>query len=61
MIIKEFHSQREDGVKLYRTYSSEGHMIRQEQTGFIYAEAIDIEGLEFTYTEVVENGNSNTN
>lgn len=49
MIITEFYKTREDGVDLYRTYSDSGFMIRQE-TGVLYTEAIDIEGVH-TYTE----------
>ena len=51
MIINEFYREREDGVKLYRTYSGANFMIRQEQTGVEYAEAIDVENSNYTYTE----------
>ena len=51
MIQREFYAQRKDGVKLYRTYSDAGMMIRQTETGVEYAEAIDIEGALYTYTE----------
>ena len=51
MIINEFYREREDGVKLYRTYSDANLMIRQEQTGVEYAEAIDVENSNYTYTE----------
>jgi len=51
MIQKEFFRTREDGVKLYRTYSDEGFMIRQEETGILYNEAIDVEDATYTYTE----------
>lgn len=51
MIIKEFYLQREDGVKLYRTYSDVGMMIRQDQTGIEYDEAIDVESAKYTYSE----------
>ena len=51
MIKKEFYAQRKDGVKLYRTYSDAGMMIRQNETGVDYAEAIDVEGAPYTYTE----------
>jgi len=49
MIITELYKTQEDGVKLYRTYSDADFLIRQE-TGTLYSEAIDIEGLH-TYTE----------
>lgn len=51
MIQREFYAQRKDGVKLYRTYSDAGMMIRQNETGVEYAEAIDVEGAPYTYTE----------
>lgn len=51
MIQREFYTQRKDGVKLYRTYSDAGMMIRQNETGVEYAEAIDVEGVPYTYTE----------
>ena len=51
MIQREFYIQRDDGVKLYRTYSDAGMMIRQSETGREYAEAIDVEGASYTYTE----------
>jgi hypothetical protein len=51
MIIKEFYQERLDGVKLYRTYSDANFMIRQEQTGVEYTEAIDVENSDYTYTE----------
>ena len=51
MIQREFYTQRKDGVKLYRTYSDAGMMIRQNETGVEYAEAIDVESASYTYTE----------
>lgn len=51
MIQKEFYTQRKDGVKLYRTYSDAEMMIQQNETGVEYAEAIDVEGTSYTYTE----------
>ena len=51
MIIKEEYRTREDGVRLYRTYSDIGNYIRQVETNIIYAEAIDVEGALFTYEE----------
>ena len=51
MIQREFYTQRKDGVNLYRTYSDAGMMIRQNETGVEYAEAIDVEGAPYTYTE----------
>lgn len=51
MIIKEEYMTRADGVKLFRTYSDEGKLIIQNETGIKYAEAIDVEGAPYTYSE----------
>lgn len=51
MIIKEFYKKRSDGVNLYRTYSDSELMIRQVETGNVYAEAIDVENAVYTYEE----------
>ena len=51
MIQREFYRTREDGVKLYRTYSDKGLLILQEQTQELYEEAIDIEDASYTYQE----------
>lgn len=50
MIIREFYRVREDGINLYRIYSDQDVMIRQE-TGNLYEESIDMEGIEHTYEE----------
>lgn len=51
MIVKEFYKTREDGVRLYRTYSDEGLMIQKVGTDELYDEAIDVEGAPFSYVE----------
>lgn len=51
MIIKEFYKKRSDGINLYRTYSDSKLMIRQVETGDVYAEAIDVENATYTYEE----------
>lgn len=51
MIIKEFYKKRSDGINLYRTYSDSELMIRQIETGNVYAEAIDVENAVYTYEE----------
>lgn len=51
MVRREFHSTRRDGVKLYRSYSDVGKMIKQNETGMIYDEAIDVENAPYTYIE----------
>lgn len=48
MIKKEEYRTREDGVKLYRTFSDTDHKLRKVADGAIYDEAIDIsEGVEY--------------
>lgn len=51
MIQRDFYRQRADGVRLIRTYSDEGYLIRQRETGELYMEAIDIEDAPYTYEE----------
>ena len=54
MIVREEYKIRADGVKLFRTYSNEGRDIIQDQTGYVYSEAIDVENAPWTYTESTE-------
>ena len=54
MIVKESYLKREDGVKLYRTYSDENYKIRQIETDLVYDEAIDVENAVYTYEETEE-------
>ena len=51
MIVKEYYTTREDDVKLYRTYSDQGFLIMQIETGIQYDEAIDVENAAYTYAE----------
>lgn len=51
MIIREYFETRFDGVKLFRTYSDTNHYIKQNPTGVIYEEAIDVESAPYTYEE----------
>ena len=51
MVIREYFSTRADGVKLYRTYSDIGMMIKQVETGILYEEAVDMEDAEYSYEE----------
>lgn len=53
-IIREFYKTRNDGVKLYRTYSDEGYTIQKIGTEEVYEEAIDIENVDFEYEETSE-------
>ena len=51
MIIREYFQTRSDGVRLFRTYSDTGFLIRQTQTGAEYSEAVDVEDAPYTYAE----------
>ena len=51
MVVKEYYTTRGDGVKLYRTYSDQGFLILQVETGIQYDEAIDVENAPYTYEE----------
>lgn len=51
MIVREFYATRRDGVDLYHTYSDAGHVIRQEQTGKEYEDAIDVINAPYTHIE----------
>lgn len=51
MIVREFYTTREDGVRLFRTYSREGYIILQHPTNEEYTDAIDVENAPYTYTE----------
>ena len=54
MLKKEFYKTREDGIKLYMTYSTDNYKIKQLETGEIYDNAIDIENQKYTYEETNE-------
>lgn len=51
MIVQTTFRLEEDGWDLVRTYSSRGMKIRQDETGELYAEAIDPAFMHRTYTE----------
>lgn len=51
MIVREFYTQRKDGVNLYRTYSDANKYIKKVGTNEEYSEAIDIEGAPYEYVE----------
>ena len=50
MIVRSLFDMREDGVKLYRTYSDIGRTIIRND-GVEYDEAIDVESSQYTYIE----------
>ena len=54
MIVREYFSERFDGVRLFKTYSNEGMKIRKVGTSEVYDEAIDIEGAPYEYEETDE-------
>ena len=54
MIKRDFYMTRSDGVNLFRTYSDENYRILQNETGYIYDEAIDVENVSYTYTETTD-------
>ena len=51
MIVREYFKTRNDGVNLFRTYSDDGYMIKQVETGVLYDEAIDVENASYHYVE----------
>lgn len=54
MIKIDFYKERNDGVKLYRTYSDENFKIQKVGTDEVYDEAIDIENSGYEYVETDE-------
>ena len=51
MIVKEYYATREDGVRLFRTYSDTNHRVIQKPTMVVYDEAIDVENAPYEYEE----------
>lgn len=51
MIRKEYYNTRQDGVKLFRTYSDENKYIQKVGTTEVYSEAIDVEDATYEYIE----------
>lgn len=54
MIVREYYGARNDGVKLYKTYSDIGNYIKQLPTECIYDIAIDVENAPYVYIETNE-------
>ena len=50
-IVKELYKTRNDGVKLYRTFSDQNFTIHKIGTDEIYEEAIDVESATYEYEE----------
>lgn len=51
MVKKEFFRTREDGVRLYKSYSDQNLYIQKVGTEEVYSEAIDVENAPFEYVE----------
>lgn len=51
MIVKQFFMARDDGVKLFKTSSDAGLLIRKISTDEVYDIAIDIEDAPWEYEE----------
>ena len=51
MIVQEIIEQPDGGWTLVRTYSNVGMLIRQDENGALYSEAIDPQVANRTYTE----------
>ena len=51
MVVREYFMTRKDGVVLIKTYSDEGKMLIQNETGIEYEVAIDVEDAPYTYRE----------
>ena len=50
MIATEYYMTRSDGVVLNRTYSDKNKMVVRND-GVEFSEAIDVDGIGYTYTE----------
>lgn len=51
MLKKEFYKTRKDKIKLFKTYSLDGFLIRKKGTDEVYDEAIDVEDSKNEYEE----------
>lgn len=51
MIVQEVIEQPDGGWTLVRTYSDAGMKIQQDETGYLYDEAVDPQFVGRTYTE----------
>ena len=51
MIVKEFYREKQDGIKLYKTYSDENKYIIKVGTDEEYIEAVDLEDAPYSYVE----------
>lgn len=51
MIVKEYFRTRNDGVKLYKSYSDNNKIIHKIGTQEEYSDAIDVEDAPYVYEE----------
>ena len=51
MIVKEYFMTRNDGVKLYKSYSDKNKIIHKIGTQEEYSDAIDVEDAPYVYEE----------
>ena len=51
MVKKEYFRTREDGVRLFKSYSDQNLYIKKVGTEEVYSEAIDVEEAFFIYVE----------
>ena len=54
MICRYYFAKTKNGQRLYKTYSDMGYYIKQNPTGVIYSEAVDVESAPYTYEETDE-------
>lgn len=51
MVIKEFYRTRQDGVRLFKSYSDQNLYIQKVGTDEVYSLAIDVETAPYVYVE----------
>lgn len=51
MIKKDFYRARNDGVRLFKSYSDQNLYIKKIGTEEVYSEAIDVENAPYVYIE----------
>lgn len=51
-VTRKYYITRNDGVRLYKTYSDQNKYIKQLPAGVIYDVAIDVETAPYYYIEV---------
>ena len=51
MVKKEYFRTRQDGVRLFKSYSDQNLYIQKVGTEEVYSEAIDVENAPFEYVE----------